>query len=175
MRFYDQHPEGVVYKTLSVPLVNLGMEGPSDAVYTTQIGREVLEGPAGDRVRHVPNQFQALVDKAFELRITVIGEQVFAAKATSDVPHVDIRQWEQTRPSYEIYTLPPDIEQKCLAITRHFGLVYSAIDMLVTRTGEHLFLELNPSGQFYWIELTTGMPLLRTLANLLVAGKKGDG
>ena len=49
---------------------------------------------------------------------------------------------------------------------------YGAIDMIVTPQGEHVFLELNPNGQFGWIQERTGLPLYEAMADLLISGKE---
>ena len=51
-----------------------------------------------------------------------------------------------------------------------FGLRYGAIDLIVTPEGRIVFLELNPTGQYLWIEQATGLPISLALAELL-AGK----
>lgn len=66
--------------------------------------------------------------------------------------------------------VPDTVARACLALDRSLGLAYSAIDMVLTPDGRYVFLEINPSGQFGWIESVTGLPLIETLADLLVAG-----
>ena len=70
----------------------------------------------------------------------------------------------------EAYDLSPDIEELVLKLTSALGLVYGAIDMIVTPEGEHVFLEINPSGQFGFIEQSTGLPILSSLADTLIEG-----
>ena len=54
-------------------------------------------------------------------------------------------------------------------MVRDAGLLYGAFDLIVTPEGEHVFLELNPNGQYLWIELITGASLSEAMADLLVA------
>ena len=42
--------------------------------------------------------------------------------------------------------------------------------MIVTPEGELVFLEINPSGQFGFVEQRTGLPILSCLADVLIAG-----
>jgi glutathione synthase/RimK-type ligase-like ATP-grasp enzyme len=60
---------------------------------------------------------------------------------------------------HERMSLPPHIEQKCQSIVQHFGLKYSSMDIVKDRQGRFIFLELNPNGQWGWIEQLVGYPV----------------
>jgi glutathione synthase/RimK-type ligase-like ATP-grasp enzyme len=47
------------------------------------------------------------------------------------------------------------------------GLVFGAIDLKLTDTGKHVLLEVNPQGQFLYIELLTGLPISDALTEFL--------
>jgi len=59
------------------------------------------------------------------------------------------------------------------ALMRRLGLVYGAIDLRLTPDGRYVFLEINPAGQFLYVEQQTGQPIAAALAALLAAGR-GD-
>ncbi|MBV9706491.1 MAG: hypothetical protein JO125_03685 [Chloroflexi bacterium] len=67
--------------------------------------------------------------------------------------------------------MPASIEEACRSLVKMFDLQFSALDVLITPDGEYVFLELNSSGQWGWIENHTRLPLTETLVNLLAAGK----
>ena len=48
------------------------------------------------------------------------------------------------------------------------GLIYGAIDMRLTPHGEYVFLEVNPAGQWLFIEERTGQPITAALAGYLI-------
>lgn len=50
------------------------------------------------------------------------------------------------------------------------GLVYGALDFVVTPDGQWVFLEVNPGGQFGWLQLYTGLSMTDALADVLAAG-----
>ena len=66
--------------------------------------------------------------------------------------------------------MPEDIEQRCLKLLEKLGLTYGCIDMIVTPDDEYMFLELNPNGQYGWIEGLTGLPITENIARMLMAG-----
>jgi hypothetical protein len=50
-----------------------------------------------------------------------------------------------------------------------FGLNFASLDMIVTPDGEFVFLELNPNGQWLWLEYELGLPLVASMADLLTS------
>jgi len=46
-------------------------------------------------------------------------------------------------------------------------LIFAAIDMILTPDGHYVFLELNPNGQWEWIENATHLPICSTLVDVL--------
>lgn len=172
--FYGEQKGEVVFKPLSHPIVVKRSQEGVRVLYTQKIQRTTLEGENGDRIQHVPVQLQRLVKKECEVRVTVVGSQVFAAAIRSQSQHVDVRRWSETEPEYSIFQLPEQVEQQCVELVRRLGLYYGAIDLLLTEEGEFIFLEVNPSGQFYWIQRETGLPIIEALADMLVAGTVGS-
>jgi hypothetical protein len=122
-----------------------------------------------------PMIFQAYVEKRVELRITVVGKRVFAAEIHSQANHhtrFDWRRYDLTRTTHLPHALPPEIERQCLALVERLGLRYGAIDMIVTPDGRYVFLEINPNGQYLWIEQKTELPITAAICDLLM---EGDG
>jgi glutathione synthase/RimK-type ligase-like ATP-grasp enzyme len=66
--------------------------------------------------------------------------------------------------------LPDDVTEMLHALMRQLGLVYGAIDLRLTADGRYIFLEINPAGQFLYVEQQTGQPITAALAARLAAG-----
>jgi MvdD pre-ATP grasp domain/RimK-like ATP-grasp domain len=121
-----------------------------------------------------PYLFQELVAKRYDLRVTVIGDEVFAVRIESQqsaARDVDWRRAGAAQP-HIIEELPTDVAAKCRSMTHAYALEFAAIDLLRTEDGEHVFLELNPNGQWAWLEQLTGQPLSSCLADLLERGSR---
>jgi RimK-like ATP-grasp domain len=126
-------------------------------------------GHSLESVAHAPTILQPYVEKAFELRCVVIGEKVFAAKMDTQADErsrIDSRGGE---PDHEIFALPDDVEAALHRVMASFGLNFASLDMIVTPDGEFVFLELNPNGQWLWLEYELGLPLVATMADLLMS------
>jgi len=165
--FFDACGGQVVFKVM-VP----GRLGAKDSlgIYTSLVTKEQLDDDIA--IRRTPCFFQEYLPKVSDIRVTVIGERTFAVEISSqDDPAgvVDWRMGSLANMPHSAHQLPDPIEQKCHALLRHYGLNYGAIDFVLTAEGEYVFLEINPSGQFSWIEGMTKLPLFDTLADLLTA------
>lgn len=64
---------------------------------------------------------------------------------------------------------PPETAAKLATLREQLDLVYGAIDLSLTPEGHYVFLEINPVGQFLYIENATGQPIAATLAETLLS------
>lgn len=122
-----------------------------------------------DAVRLAPVIFQEYVE-GVDLRVTIVGDRLFAAEidATRTSYPVDMRMVvgeAAVRP----VSLPAALEAALLALMRRLGLVYGAVDLRQRPDGTYLFLEVNPAGQWLFVEDRTGLPITAAVAALLQA------
>lgn len=121
-----------------------------------------------DKVRLAPVIFQEYVQAAADLRVTVVGSNLFVGEIDSsdtDYP-VDFRMsLGQSRVASG--TLPDAVSQRLLALVERLGLVYGAIDLRRTPDGDHVFLEINTAGEFLFVEERTGLPITQAVADWL--------
>jgi len=135
-------------------------------VYTRRVTEDDLTDLRG--IEHTTHLFQRWVVKARECRVIIIGERVTAAAITAGSPaaYVDYRT-DYASVSYELVTPPEQVTTGIRQLMVSFGLVYGALDFVLTPDGEWVFLEVNPRGQYGFIEHATGAPLTAQLADLL--------
>jgi hypothetical protein len=122
-----------------------------------------------DLVKYAPVIFQEYIE-GVDLRITAVGEAFFAAEIDARQTRypVDMRMVvgeALVRP----VTLDSDLQEKLLALQRKLNLVYGAIDMRRTPAGDYYFLEVNPAGQWEFVEERTQLPITRAMADLLAS------
>jgi glutathione synthase/RimK-type ligase-like ATP-grasp enzyme len=121
-----------------------------------------------------PIIFQAYIPKLVELRITVVGKTVLAAEIHSQKSNHARHDWRRhdfSTTQYWPHELPHEIAEKCISLTEKLGLSYGAIDMILTPEKEYVFVEINPNGQYLWIEKMTGLPISDAICDFLIAGK----
>ena len=63
--------------------------------------------------------------------------------------------------------LDSTIEEACLKIMSTLGLEYGAFDFILDKKNQAYFLEVNPTGDWYWIEHDTKMPITDAMVNLI--------
>jgi glutathione synthase/RimK-type ligase-like ATP-grasp enzyme len=118
-----------------------------------------------------PIIFQEYIPKAYEIRATVIGDRVFAARIDSQSAGggtaVDWRRYNIPKTPHHTYTLPSTLENQIITLQQRLGLMYSAFDFICTPSGEYVFLETNPFGQWLWIEDLAGLPISKAIAEFL--------
>jgi glutathione synthase/RimK-type ligase-like ATP-grasp enzyme len=121
-----------------------------------------------DHVQHAPVIFQHYVEARYDLRITAVGERLFPAAIHSQQTayKVDSRI-DIGSAKVEAVEIPDEIEEKLLELKRRLGLVFGAIDMRLTPQGDYVFLEINPAGQFMYIEVATRQPMAAAMASEL--------
>jgi glutathione synthase/RimK-type ligase-like ATP-grasp enzyme len=121
-----------------------------------------------ESVRYAPVIFQNYVEAVFDLRVTVVGQEAFAAAIYSQESSypIDFRM-DMTKTRVEPHTLPADVAGKLQVLMRQLGIVYGAIDMRLTPDGRYVFLEVNPAGQWLFIESRSGQRITEAVARLL--------
>lgn len=151
----------VIYKTLRwTPYER-------DGVPVTGWAEPVTAAEIDDSVRVTPHLFQARVDKVADVRVLVVGRQVFAVRIDSGL--LDWRK-DYSALSYTVVDLPDHVDRALLAYLDHFRLASGSFDLAVDRAGDYWWLELNPNGQWGWLEEHTGLKMSAAFADLLTRG-----
>ncbi len=169
-RFAAQSRTGVVVKSLTANL--LYEDNTYKMGWTRKLSADDLADLRGiDATAHL---VQDWVEKAWECRAVVVGGEVFAVAihAGSEAARID---WRSDYPalSYEVIDLPPSVEQSLRGIMDELGLVYGAFDLSVSNDGGSegfWFLEINPGGQYGFLEGATGIPVTGSLVRFLAKG-----
>jgi len=164
---------GAIGKPLRHSLVERGETG--EVLFTTRL--DPLRPMDREAVSVAPVIYQREVRKAYDVRATVIGDRVFAVAIHSqdhDETEVDWRSGTRTDLRHEAIELPRPVIDKCLALTEALDLRFGAIDLIADLDGRHWFLEINPNGQWAWIERRTGLPLAATIVDELISIGAGN-
>jgi hypothetical protein len=141
----------------------------TDVVSTRDIGHV-------SSLRYCPMTLQEYVDKELEIRATVVGNRMFAAQihsqASNRTKH-DWRRYDYANQRYAPHRLPAEVEDRCIELVQALGLSYGAIDLVLTPDGRYVFLEINPAGEYLWIEELGGLPITDAICDLLADGARG--
>lgn len=141
--------ENIAIKSLDTAIIN---KGDDEAfIYTTLMNAKDV------KTMHYSSPFfiqEGLIPK-IDIRVTVIREDVIAVKIEGE-RGVDI-DWRKYKGElkYELFSLPQEIKIKCVEVTRSLNLVFAAID-LVLHNDTFYFIEVNPTGEWAWLQKNTG-------------------
>jgi glutathione synthase/RimK-type ligase-like ATP-grasp enzyme len=123
-----------------------------------------------ESVKFAPLIFQTYIPARVDLRITMMGDHVFAGAIHSQETSyaVDFRM-DMDAGRVEAFELPGPVVERLQKLMARLGLVYGAIDMRLTPDGRYVFLEINPAGQWLFVEQRTGQPMTEAFVRLLAA------
>ena len=169
LREFVQNIGDCVVKTLERGWVKVGAH--DRYMFTNRLTIRDLEG---DRLARklIPSIVQEEVRKSVELRITVVGDEIFSAEIHSQErpeTRIDWRHYEIEHAPHFPHDLPRSIRTRCLRLIRTLGLRFGGIDMIVTPEGRYVFLEINPVPQWLWAEELAGLPISDALVELLIS------
>lgn len=136
-------------------------------VFTQRVDLDDLDEEA---IRAAPAIYQPEVDKAFEVRATIVGDVVLGCQidsTASERTSLDWRHYDFDVVAHRAIDVPETVSRPLLALCRSHGLRYGAADLIVSPDGSWTFLELNPNGQWGWIEEQAGIPVDEHLAREL--------
>ncbi len=166
---YREFKGMIVKPTRTGHLIKNGVE---HAIYTSRVLAEHLEEI--DSARWSPSIYQEHTPKRYDIRVTIVGRTVFAAAIDSQSDPAATTDWRQTtNPNlpHLPHTLPTGITERLLALMRSLQLTFGAIDLIQTPDGEYIFLEVNPNGQWLWLDDALDLGISDAIADWLTCNE----
>lgn len=170
--FFIECSGHMVYKTLTP--YQLLKSDPYDKwpfVFTNVVTQRQLDSSIAT-ISNAPCIFQEYVSKRVELRVTAIGRQMFPVEIHSQEDESSRCDWrcasDPDKVAHCICTLPEAVRSKLLLLMDRLGLVFGCIDLIVTPDNQCVFLEVNSTGQWFWLQQRRGIPIAEHLAEMLM-------
>jgi MvdC family ATP-grasp ribosomal peptide maturase len=170
-RQFFAETEGQTVAKLLRPLA-VSMDADKAFVYTNRVREEDLTG--ADALRHCPMVFQELIPKAHELRVAFVAGEVFAGALDASGTSRGQVDWRRVAPeecSWQKAQLPDEVASGLRTLMSELGLVFGAVDLICTPSAEHVFLEVNPGGEWGMLERDLGLPISEAIADALLENK----
>ena len=167
-RQFFAETEGQTVAKLLRP-ITVSMDAVESFVYTNRVREEDLEG--AEALRHSPMVFQELIPKAFELRVAFVAGETFAGALDASGTSRGHTDWRRVAPEecrWQKAQLPTEVAGSLQALMSELGLVFGAVDLICTPSGEYVFLEVNPGGEWGMLERDLGLPISEAIAEALL-------
>lgn len=121
-----------------------------------------------DLLRLAPVIFQQRIDGAPDIRATIVDDRVFAAELNPTHPEARLDWRLDMTVEAEPHDLPGDVADRLRAYQRAMGLRYGAYDLRRDADGRYVFFEVNPGGQFLFVEIHAGHGISAAIAEGLL-------
>ena len=134
-----------------------------NAVYTRRIDAEKLNDL---NVGSYPILLQEEIARIADVRATFVGSHCFVADIVGDTSLIDWRD-PNIVVNYTISSLDDTTLSLCRKMLKGLGLAYGAFDFIRAPSGDLVFLEINPTGEWAWLEEKLGFALRDAFIELL--------
>ncbi|WP_157930685.1 MvdC/MvdD family ATP grasp protein [Glycomyces xiaoerkulensis] len=163
--FAQLHGPHLIAKTFQPTLFS--EHGVPRTTWTTRI---TVNQFADEGFTVTANLVQQWIKKAYEVRVTVVGDEAFAVRidAHSEAARIDFRS-DYDALTYKRIDPPKAVLRRLRAFMARMGLLFATFDFAVTPEAEWVFFECNPNGQWQWLELETGAPISAAITRLLIS------
>jgi len=168
LSFYEQHAK-ICTKSLDEP--NFTLDGHLYPVLTRVIEDKDELTTHYESLQRCPVLVQEYIEKAFDLRVIIFAQKVFAFEIHSQAHPLSQQDTRGVAPhllAHRQHTLSPTLQAQIINFVEQQGLVFSAMDLVVSKSGEYYLLENNPNGQWLWLEFVTGFDLTSHLIEILL-------
>jgi hypothetical protein len=133
------------------------------SIYTNVIESTFFENYKREFTFETPVLLQEKIQNKFDIRVIIIGDTIFSVAINKlDKNEVDWRKPEIEK-EYSLIQLPKSLEKSLILYHKHLNLVYSAIDLIQTVDNQFVFLEINPVGEWVWLENELGLNISEKL------------
>lgn len=153
--FWSQHKGDVIVKPIACGYIEREQPHEDTQIYTNRLSESDIA--AIGELPNCPTFFQHLISKAIDVRIVVVDDEVTAigirGTDSDGKQRVDIRRNNMSDVRYESMDLPTNISNSLKALLQSYELRFAAIDMAVDNFGNWVFFEINPNGQWAWLDL----------------------
>lgn len=162
-QFYNNCNQSIILKPISQTKIQYN-EG-NEFIFTNPIPEKYIKDIESYDL--TPCIYQENIPKEYELRITVVDNAVFSAVIYSQEDEETKNDWRKKKLKFDKIEIPEEVKNKCIELLNELDLKFGAIDMIKTPNGEYVFLEINPNGQWAWIETQTGLKISDAIINYL--------
>lgn len=163
LAFFQKHEKKIIVKPLKSGFLENTKNNINTVIYTNEVTPETIAN--SNLVEKCPTFFQQKISKKRDIRVTILDEKVTAISLESN-SHIDIRKNNMIGVHYSHFKLSIELENKLRMLNKKYNLRFSAIDLVESIDGEIYFLEINPNGQWAWLDIVGGAEIYKHFEEL---------
>lgn len=143
-------------------------DGRTKCAFAARASCHLIDGYKAGEVLSAPAIFQEEIIKAFDVRAFVFGDQVHAFKISQNTGRLDSREdlTNSKVTKIEPFDLPNNVRQRIGRLMEYMRIDVACMDIVPDQNGEFHFLDLNPSGN--WLFLESSFPESNILSKFCV-------
>jgi len=153
--FWEKCCGRVVVKPLASGFLERATPEQDTNIYTSQVALEDIS--LINLLKHCPTLCQQLVDKEADVRVIVVDGDIHSvslvARESNGTQRLDVRRDNMRDVFYTSVNPPSSVQTALLALIESYKLRFAAIDFGINNAGEWFFFEINPNGQWAWLDL----------------------
>lgn len=157
------------------PISHGDYDNGKSAIFTNFIGN-IDYTLSNKSIELAPFMVQNRIHKKADIRVSVFGDALFAFKLMAK-NNKEILDWRKLNPDqidYQLIEPPSDIAKKIKTMVKKLSLNFCVFDFALTYSDNWVFLEINPNGQWAWLEQMTKVIMSDYLIDLLIAENKNE-
>jgi glutathione synthase/RimK-type ligase-like ATP-grasp enzyme len=155
LEFWEHCDGEVVLKPIASGFIERAEPADDTHIYTNAVKAHDLCAAAV--LQRCPTLFQQRIQKTADVRVCIVDDALhsitLAAAEADGRQRLDIRRDNMNDVRYAQIDPPETVRVALLKLTRSYGLRFAAIDLAITPSGEWVFFEVNPNGQWAWLDL----------------------
>ena len=165
IKFFNQHSKGMVAKVLHHH--EIIYKKYSHRFPTSIISADCIS--ESNELKYAPVILQERIAISEEIRITVVNRDVFPIRITTNKSkYSDLHKLEERFLNFEQFKIEKKLEEMCINLNIEMGLLVSSIDLVVDKNGKTYFLEINPIGDWNWLEKHVNLPITDSISKLIL-------
>lgn len=139
--------------------------GKTNSEYGWELYQTNMLSPTDSDISLTPVYIQKYIPKLYEVRMTIVGEHIYPVRIDT-TNKIDWRADYQNH-SYKMIECPNDVMKKSFKMLDDFDIRFGAFDFIVSPEHKWIFLEVNPNGQWLWLEKALGLDISKQILNIL--------
>ncbi len=157
--FLARHRSGVVVKPLASGFIERSSPDQDTVIFTSELDQS--NSRLLERLPQCPVLFQERLHKTVDVRLIAVDGRLLAvglqATEADGRQRLDVRRNNMVGVEYHPLRIPSAVSDSVRRMLAEYGLRFAALDFAVVEDNEWVFLEVNPNGQWAWLDLEGGV------------------